>query len=191
MQSIEWRPVVGYECCYEVSESGEVRRLARTAVRKNGRVFHYPARLLRPSRDPHSGYLKYHLWRDGKGRMRPKHRLVAEAFVDNPDALPLVRHWDGDHDNNHYSNLRWGTQSDNMYDMVRHGRNHNAEKTHCKREHAFTDENTWRIAGKTGRICKQCKRATNAAYEARSKRWQGADAVRELAEEMDERTGTA
>ena len=49
------------------------------------------------------------------------HRLVAEAFIPNPDEYPIVRHLDGDPSNNHISNLAWGTQKDNFMDSVRHG----------------------------------------------------------------------
>lgn len=47
------------------------------------------------------------------------HRLVAEAFIDNPEDYPVVRHLDDDPRNNNYKNLAWGTQKDNREDSVR------------------------------------------------------------------------
>lgn len=49
------------------------------------------------------------------------HRLVAEAFIPNPDGLPCVRHMDGNPKNNHVENLAWGTYRDNEMDKLRHG----------------------------------------------------------------------
>lgn len=50
------------------------------------------------------------------------HRLVAEAFIPNPNNYPNVRHKDDNRLNNHVDNLEWGTQSDNIQDAIRHGR---------------------------------------------------------------------
>lgn len=58
----------------------------------------------------------------GRGNRRLVHRLVAEAFIPNPNNLPLVRHLDDNPRNNRVENLAWGTQTDNMQDCVRHGR---------------------------------------------------------------------
>jgi len=56
---------------------------------------------------------------DGKKKKCLVHRLVAEAFIDNPNNYPIVRHLDDDPDNNYYRNLEWGTSKDNSMDMVR------------------------------------------------------------------------
>lgn len=58
----------------------------------------------------------------GRGNRRLVSRLVAKAFIPNPNNLPLVRHMDDNPLNNHVGNLRWGTQKDNMQDCVAHGR---------------------------------------------------------------------
>lgn len=59
--------------------------------------------------------------RDDNGKMHKKlvHRLVAEAFIENPQNYPIVRHYDDDPANNYADNLLWGTQQDNVDDMFR------------------------------------------------------------------------
>lgn len=51
---------------------------------------------------------------NGKYKWKQASRLVAEAYLPNPDHLPIVMHLDNNPNNNHYSNLKWGTQSDNI-----------------------------------------------------------------------------
>lgn len=55
---------------------------------------------------------------DGVHRTLSMHRVLAETFIPNPDALPVVRHLDGDGSNNELSNLAWGTHSQNSRDWV-------------------------------------------------------------------------
>lgn len=74
---------------------------------------------------------KYHrlslIGDDGHRQSFNLHRLLAEAFIPNPDHYPMVCHNDDDPDNNDLSNLRWGTASDNAADRIRNG------KVHCKK----------------------------------------------------------
>jgi hypothetical protein len=59
-------------------------------------------------------YLSINLYYNGKHKFRTVHRIVAEAFIPNPDNLPCVNHIDGDKTNNHYKNLEWCNHSNNM-----------------------------------------------------------------------------
>ena len=67
-----------------------------------------------------SGYLRTSLELPGTTERKNEsiHRLVAETFIPNPDNLPIVMHIDNDPFNNHISNLRWGTQEENVQQSI-------------------------------------------------------------------------
>lgn len=90
-----WRPVVGYESDYQVSNWGRVKSLARVDSRGN-RV---PERILKLQKDKY-GYLTVCLYKDGKQKLCKVHRLIAQAFIPNPDNLPIVNHKDENKENN-------------------------------------------------------------------------------------------
>ena len=151
----KWLPVVGYEGLYEVSDQGRVKSLEKKVVYKDGRVRTQPERI----RDPKFGSN----WRPSLKMVHPDkpdrslqiHRMVLEAFVGPcPEGMETL-HYDDNPENNSLENLRWGTRSENQIDRVRNGRNHNASKTHCKRGHEFTPENT-RIRTTGFRNCRTC-----------------------------------
>ena len=150
MQSTEhWQPVRGYAGRYEVSSHGRVR--SNDTTDSLGRK--HLGRVLKPTPIP-SGYLTVVLYRDGR-QTHSVHRLVAEAFLGLSD-FPVVRHLDGSRDNNHASNLAWGTFAENSQDSVAHGTNSNARKTACIRGHKFTPDNTG-IRKLGNRYCKKCE----------------------------------
>ncbi len=80
--------------------------------------------LEKPARvhDNGNGYKAVHLWYQGKQRMRYLHRLVAQAFLDNPEGLPQVGHKDDDKSNNAAENLYWCSNSQNIRDAHKTGR---------------------------------------------------------------------
>ena len=90
-----WCPIKGYEGQYEVSDKGRVRSL------KFGKE-----RILKPVSDK-DGYLQVGLWKNGENKMCKVHRLVAQAFIPNPQNLPEVNHKDEDKTNNFVHNLEW------------------------------------------------------------------------------------
>lgn len=61
-----------------------------------------------------NGYVRVELWRNGEGKKYLLHRLLAKAFVPNPDGKPTVNHIDGDKANNTITNLEWATRSENQ-----------------------------------------------------------------------------
>ena len=116
----EWRPVVGYEGSYEVSDLGRVRSLDRVIIQNSryGNPHAHPVkgRLLRPGRSA-SGHLSVSL---GRGNSRFVHTLVAEAFIGARPAGMKVRHLDGDEANNRRDNLTYGTHGENGRDKKDH-----------------------------------------------------------------------
>ena len=107
----EWRPVVGYEGLYEVSNMGRVKSVERTAWCGNGyRTVH--ERILRTRKNRY-GYVIVNLYQEGKMKTCCIHRLVAESFIPNPDNLPDINHKDEDKTNNNVDNLEWCSRSYN------------------------------------------------------------------------------
>ena len=127
MQSITgdeaWRPVVGYEGLYEVSNTGVVRALERTVVGRNqvttfNRV--YPARIMSFHYLPRN-YIQVFLAKNGKTKGYLVHRLVAEAFIPNPENKPEVNHKDRNPANNTVENLEWVSKQENMDHAIANG----------------------------------------------------------------------
>lgn len=147
MSEARWRAVAGFPG-YEVSDDGRVR-IARWCREM-------------PGSPDGNGYVIVVLRRGGRRYSRPVHRIVADAFLPNPDELPLVRHLDDDPTNNTVDNLAWGTHSDNRRDSVRNGTHANARKTHCPESHPYSEENTYQRPG-GGRECRTCRRERRAA----------------------------
>lgn len=136
----EWRAIDRLEGKYEVSSLGRVR------VTKTGQI-----KSLGENRR-HRRVTVYL-----RGRMAIwVHQLVAEAFIGPRPPGTEVCHRNGDGLDNRPSNLRYGTHQENMLDRREHGTavNRNTGKTHCIRNHEFTDENTRIRDGK--RSCKMC-----------------------------------
>lgn len=107
-----WRLVVGYEGLYMVSSYGRVMSVPITQERNN-RTYHKSGTEI-AHHDNGRGYRVLSLCRNGVQDQRTVHRLVAEAFIDNPKNLPEVNHKDGNKSNNEVKNLEWVTKSENV-----------------------------------------------------------------------------
>lgn len=97
---MENKPVRGYEDYYTISENGDVYSIRR------GRTL--------SARPTNKGYLVVEFWVAGKRKVKHIHRLIAEAFIPNPNNKPEVNHIDGDKVNNSINNLSWVTKSEQM-----------------------------------------------------------------------------
>ena len=94
----EWKPVPGYEGLYEVSNMGRVKSLCA------GR---WKTTMMRKPVPDKNGYQTVNLKKNGKYVNVKIHRLVAEAFIANPNNLPMVNHIDENKANNLHTNLEW------------------------------------------------------------------------------------
>lgn len=102
--SEEWRVVEGFPD-YEVSNLGRIRRRTDTTNKKRGDILSQWQR--------ETGYTGIHLRRDDDTHNLYPHRIVAEAFIPNPEGKPCVNHKDGNKSNNRASNLEWCTYKEN------------------------------------------------------------------------------
>ena len=124
-----WKPIEGYEGLYEVSDKGNVRSLDRYVytgaagmVRRKG--------VFMKQQTNKKGYKTVMLHDSSRVRSTTVHRLVAEAFIPNPDNKSQVNHIDTDKTNNSVSNLEWNTQEENMA----HAKKHNLFKNKTEKQ---------------------------------------------------------
>lgn len=99
MEKEIWKPIKGYEGYYEVSNLGRVRSLGNGLTHNKSMTY--------LSGGNHRGYRLVILWKNGHGTNKRVHRLVAEAFIPNPDNLPQINHKNEDKADNRVENLEW------------------------------------------------------------------------------------
>ena len=122
-----WKKIEKTGELYEVSNLGNIRSYAKG-----------DNRILRQSK--HKGYFVVGLKESGKRKYKVVHRLVAEAFITNPNKKPLVDHINGDRFNNNVLNLRWVTHSEN------------AINTNTKREYIYPIFTTEELKNETWKL---------------------------------------
>ena len=110
-----WKDIEGF-VGYQVSNLGRVRsfRLHKVGQVRGCDKVGDTCRIMSTDSDDGNGYLKVMLRRDGKSYCRKIHRLVAEAFVDNPHGLNSVNHINNDKKDNRAVNLEWMDHGDNV-----------------------------------------------------------------------------
>lgn len=104
-----WKDIDGYEGIYQVSSEGRVKSINH----KNHRGNMIYGQILKLKHET-NGYLRVNLVKDGHAKQYSVHRLVAKAFIPNPQNLPTVNHKDEDKTNNAVSNLEWLSVEDNI-----------------------------------------------------------------------------
>lgn len=108
-----WKPVVGYEGYYEISTLGRVRSCERVVPHGLGnRIRKIQQKLISPWKDNH-GYRSVSLSKDGVVKKVKVHKLVAEAFIENPKDKPTVNHINEIRGDNRVDNLEWATYQEN------------------------------------------------------------------------------
>lgn len=164
LEEEEWRDIKGFEGLYQVSNLGNVKRLKSYWCKKE--------RIVKQSPN-NQGYLRLTLCKNNVKYPKRVHRLVAEAFLPNPDNLPQVNHKDENKLNNRVDNLEWCTAQYN----INYGTcvQRTAEKNRIKvnqytknmefiREwHSITDA-AHSFNAKCGNISKCCKHRLPQAY---------------------------
>lgn len=153
-----WRDIIGFEGLYQVSNLGRVKSLKRIAL-----IGKHKAKLIIPEKiksfqinDRKNGlYVKTDLNKNGKSKSIKIHRLVAIAFIANPENKPEVNHKNGIHDDNRVENLEWVTTSEN--------RQHSFDHLHRKNPEGFDN-----------RLSKQCSQysLSGKLIETFGSRWQ-------------------
>jgi hypothetical protein len=131
-----WRDIEGYEGLYQVSNMGRVKSLERNVVKGKGGLYKIEEKILKSGK--HSGgYLYVCLYNEGKIKYYTIHRLVANAFIPNPNNFPQVNHKDEDKTNNRVENLEW---CDRKYNCNYGTHNERMAKSRSKPVLQFTKE---------------------------------------------------
>lgn len=119
MTKEEWKDIKGFEGYYQISNKGRVQSLDRYVIANNhggqkllkGKIMKLAPVITKRKEATH--YLCVNLRKDGYNEVYKVHRLVAEAFIPNPNNLPIPNHIDGNKANNDVSNLEWTTYGEN------------------------------------------------------------------------------
>jgi hypothetical protein len=122
-----WKNIPNYKK-YQVSNLGKIKSFAKN--KQNGKILKFSHN--------HKGYNQVILVKDKKPNNQLVHRLVAQAFIPNPNNLPQVNHKDGNKQNNCVDNLEWITNKDN----IKHAKEHNlypksSERKTCRKVNQY------------------------------------------------------
>lgn len=153
-----WKDVAEFEGLYEVSNFGNVRSVTRLITRSDGKTYLKKGKQLK-SFVTNKGY-EYVMLNDfnSKQHLKTVHRLVAQAFVPNPNILPLVNHKDENKLNNAANNLEWCTHSyNNVYNGVNSRISSKLKGRQAHNAVRVIDESTGVIYTSKQQCAKECK----------------------------------
>ena len=133
----EWKPCVGFEPFYEVSNTGNVRSVA-VYSHKYQRIIKRPVVKMKKQETTKDGYQRVLICFYGKHYHCAVHRLVAQAFIPNPYNLPCINHKDEDTQNNCVENLEWCTWKYNSnYGTLPHRISERMQREHYRRRKIY------------------------------------------------------
>ena len=121
MYSMNWLPIKNYEGLYEVSDTGLVRSVDRVLKVKNQKDRLFKGKEIYLYSNIQVEYKQVNLWKDNKACTLYVHRLVAQAFIPNPENIPEVNHINGNRQDNRVENLEWATSAENSQHAIKHG----------------------------------------------------------------------
>ena len=124
-----WEDIKGFEGLYQISNFGNVKSFYKDKILKG-----------RPDKD---GYYRVCFYKNKKSKEMKIHRLVAQAFIPNPENFPQVNHIDGNKLNNCVSNLEWCTAKYNINHACKLGlfENNRKKASEWSKKNAFKNHN--------------------------------------------------
>jgi hypothetical protein len=131
MENEIWKDVVGYEGIYQVSNNGLVKRISNI----RGVNTKYQNNYFLKALDNGKGYLRIKLTNNGKSKRVMLHRIIAEAFIDNPLNKKCVNHINNIRSDNRIENLEWCTHSENTLHAIKCGRWYQVKLKRTQRKH--------------------------------------------------------
>lgn len=143
MSEERWKWIPGFEGLYQASTWGRIRSVDRWVIGRDGRRHFSKGHILQPKRN-RGGYLRVDLWRNGKKHHFFVHRLVAMAWLNNPENKPQVNHRNEQKDMNFVENLSYCSAKENV-----------TWGTGIKRRAASQSKPVEAIDPKTGQVVKE------------------------------------
>lgn len=151
---------------YEASDQGRIRSVDRTVTSPHRGTQRLRGRVIKAYPNPDSRRAQVRLSFGAEQRTFLVAALVLSAFVGPRPPGADACHNSGDPVDDRLENLRWDTRSENMLDVIRHGRHNHAGKAACKNGHPFDAANTY-LTAKGKRSCRRCSTDAVRRYRAR------------------------